>query len=82
MFKEVRTGEGGGSRVGESCFIRTEGRKIIVECDDGSRYELDFMYDMGGGCVIYLDPNTLTIRIECDRDIYKTLERLNLSKKK
>ena len=59
------------------CRITVRGNKIILECDNGVRYELGSM-DRAGGCVVVIDPETGTPRIECDRNIVNAIRRLRI----
>jgi len=59
------------------CRIVIRGSKIVLECDNGIRYELGSM-DRAGGCVVIIDPETGTPRIECDRNIVNAIKRLRI----
>jgi len=60
-----------------NCIIRANGSSIILECDNGTRFEISNS-NPGAGCVQYVDPVTGEVKIECDRDIRKALARAKL----
>ena len=59
------------------CRITVRGNKIVLECDNGVRYELGSM-DRAGGCVVVIDPETGKPRIECDKNIVNAVRRLRI----